>query len=54
MKDLKIILGAFLLVLLFNWGLSHLLNRQFKWWITLGMYVGFSLVYFANSSKKNK
>ncbi|WP_157999851.1 hypothetical protein [Enterococcus mundtii] len=54
MKELKIIFGAFLLSLLLNWGLSYLLNRPFKWWITLGMFIGFSIAYLVGSRKSSK
>lgn len=54
MKDLKIIFGTFLVLLLFNWGLSYILNKQFKWWITLGMFGSFAIVYFLSSRKNNK
>ncbi|BAO07950.1 hypothetical protein B834_798 [Enterococcus mundtii 1A] len=54
MKELKMIFGAFLLSLLLNWGLSYLLNRPFKWWITLGMFFGFSIAYLVGSRKSSK
>lgn len=52
MKDLKVILGTFLTVLILNWALSNLLDRPFRWWITVGLFVGFSVVYFVSLKKE--
>ncbi len=52
MKNLKVILGTFLTVLILNWALSNLLDRPFRWWITVGLFVGFSVVYFVSLKKE--
>ncbi|WP_313537033.1 hypothetical protein [Enterococcus sp.] len=54
MKDLKVIFVTFLVVLFLNWGLSSLLNRPFKWWITIGLFAGFLVVYYFISRKEQK
>ena len=51
MKDFKVIFLGFLVVLLLNWCLSNLLDRHFKWWITVGLFVGFSVIYYFNIRK---
>jgi hypothetical protein len=52
MKNNKIFCGIFLAVLLLNWGLSALSDRPFRWWITVGLFVGFSVVFHVHSSRK--
>ncbi|PNY30409.1 hypothetical protein C2L98_15365 [Enterococcus gallinarum] len=52
MKDLKVIFISFFVILLLNFALSTLFNKPFKWWITAGLFVGFTVVYYFNSRKK--
>ncbi|MDV7743704.1 MULTISPECIES: hypothetical protein [Enterococcus] len=54
MKEWKMIFCAFLLTLLLNFGLAYLFDRPFKWWITLGMFIGFSIAYLLGSRRNSK
>ncbi|GEQ33513.1 hypothetical protein B795N_13950 [Marinilactibacillus psychrotolerans] len=53
-KDLKIIVASFFVVLLINGTLSYLLNREFKWWITVGIFLGFTFFYYLGVRKHKK
>lgn len=44
--------GSFLAGLLLNLGLSILIDRPFKWWITVSLFIGFSVAYHVGSENK--
>ena len=52
MKNYKFFLVLFLAGVLLNLGLSILIDRPFKWWITGGLFIGFSVAYHVSSENK--
>lgn len=52
LKDLKIILLLFFATLIFKGAITYFFHVPFKWWITFGLYFGFTAVYYFSIRKE--